>query len=67
MGAEREYWRAEDHPGEMLGVRRHTDRCFHAAEEETEEGYVVRGVLFPRDEVAEVRLTRRDPAPPSHP
>ena len=57
MDAGREFWRAEDHPGESLGVRRHTDRCFHAAEEETEEGFIVRGVLFPRDEVAEVRFS----------
>ncbi len=62
MDSGRGLWRAEDHPGETLGVRRHTDRCFHAAEEETEDGYIVRGVLIARDEVAEVRLARTPPA-----
>ncbi len=38
-------------------MRRHVDRCFHAAEEETEEGFIVRAVLIPREEVAEVRRT----------
>lgn len=53
-----ELWSAEDHPDEALGIRRHTDRCFHAVDEEVEEGYIVQGVLIPRDEVAEVRLVR---------
>ena len=52
-------WIAEDHPGEVLGIRRHTDRCFHAVEEEVEEGYIVQGVLIARDEVAEVRRVTR--------
>lgn len=51
-------WLPEEHPGETLGIRRHSDRCFHAAEEETEDGYIVQGVLFPRDEIAEVSITR---------
>lgn len=44
-------------------MRRHTDRCFHAAEEEVEEGYIVQGVLFHRDDIAEVRITRRELPP----
>lgn len=44
-----------------VALRRHTDRCFFAAEEIVTgptgdvEGYVVEGVLIPTDEVAEVR------------
>jgi hypothetical protein len=43
---------AEDDP--RLAVRRDTDRCFHRVEEQTPDGYIVEGVLFTRDEVAEV-------------
>lgn len=50
-----EFWSQEDHPGETLGIRRHTDRCFHAVEEEVEEGYIIDGILIHRDDVAEVR------------
>ncbi|MCC5877197.1 MAG: hypothetical protein JJU11_13330 [Candidatus Sumerlaeia bacterium] len=49
------FWCQEDHPGETLGIRRHTDRCFHAVEEEVEEGYIIDGILIHKDEVAEVR------------
>lgn len=63
MRSDEELWSPDTHPGEILGVRRHTDRCFHAAEEEVEEGYIVQGVLFPRDEIVEVRITRRDLPP----
>lgn len=52
------FWSQEDHPGESLGIRRHQDRCFHAVEEEVEEGYIVQGVLIHRDEVKEIRLSR---------
>lgn len=44
-----------------LAVRRHTDRCFFAAEEAVPGpdgalvGYVVEGVLIPLDEIAETR------------
>lgn len=54
-----EFWSAEDHPGEELGIRRHWDRCFHAAEEEVEEGYIVQGTLIPHEDIAEVRRSPR--------
>ncbi|MCX5660806.1 MAG: hypothetical protein NTW19_13955 [Planctomycetota bacterium] len=38
-----------------LAIRRHTDRCFHRVEEVVPEGYIVEGILIPREEVAEVR------------
>jgi hypothetical protein len=40
-----------------LAIRRHTDRCFHRVEEVVEGkhgGYIVDGILIPRDDVAEV-------------
>ena len=52
-------WIAEDHPDQEMGIRRHHDRCFHVAEEETTEGYIVQGILIPRYEVAEVRTVQR--------
>lgn len=48
-------WSAEEHPDETMGIRRAQDRCFHNVEEEVEEGYIVDGILIPRDEVVEVR------------
>lgn len=45
----------------VWAVRRHTDRCFFAAEEVVHgpggevEGYVVEGVMWGIDDVAEVR------------
>lgn len=60
----KEFWSEEDHPNEQLGIRRHWDRCFHAVEEEVEEGYIVQGTLIPREDVAEVRRTPKS-APPA--
>lgn len=54
-------WSPEDHPGEQLGIRRHQDRCFHPVEEEVEEGFIVDGILIPRDEVAEIRTAPAGP------
>ena len=59
MSERHEFWSAEDHPGEMLGIRRHQDRCFHPVEEEVEEGYIVDGILVPRDEIAEVTKAKK--------
>lgn len=53
-------WSAEEHPHEIMGIRRPQDRCFHNVEEEVEEGYIVEGILIPRDEVTEVRRARAE-------
>jgi hypothetical protein len=37
-----------------IGIRREGDACFHLVEEEVPEGYIVQGVLIPRDEVVEI-------------
>jgi hypothetical protein len=47
----------DDHPDPRLAIRRHTDRCFHRVEEIVEGkhgGYIVEGILIPREDVAEV-------------
>jgi hypothetical protein len=38
-----------------MAVRRYGDRCFHAVEEIVKEGYIVEGILFAHEDVAEVR------------
>jgi hypothetical protein len=44
-------------------IRRHRDRCFHAAEEFVPgRGYVVQGVLIPLEEIAQVREQAKAPA-----
>lgn len=48
-------WCAEDQPDRTVAIRRHTDRCFHAADEEWDDGFVVEGIFIPREEVAEIR------------
>jgi len=50
-----------DQPEGPLAVRRHTDRCFFEAEEVVHDpsgevaGYIVEGILWDVDDVAEVR------------
>lgn len=58
-------WSAEDHPDTHVAIRRHTDRCFHAAEEEYPDGFIVQGILIPRDEVAEIRRLDNGDSHPS--
>jgi len=51
-----------------LAIRRHTDRCFHRVEEVVpgaHGGYIVQGVLIPRDEIAEIRRLEDDDRPPA--
>ena len=44
----------DDDPSPHLAIRRHTDRCFFAVEQVTDEGYIVERVMIGRDEVAEM-------------
>lgn len=46
-----------DHP--PLALRRHADRCFHAIEEITPEGFILHDFLVRIDEVADLIDTRR--------
>lgn len=47
-----------------IGIRRWGDACFHPVEEEVPEGYIIGGVLIPRDEVMETReIDPNDPTP----
>jgi len=43
-------------PPAGMAVRRHTDRCFHAVEEVVKEGFIVQGILFAKEDIAEVRM-----------
>lgn len=36
-----------------VAIRRHTDRCFHVAEEAWPDGYIVQGIFIPLDDIAE--------------
>jgi hypothetical protein len=49
-------------PPPRLAVRRYQDRCFHPVEEVIDgEGYIVQGILFPLDEIAQVRVLEDGP------
>ena len=37
----------------QIGIRRWGDRCYHAVEEELEDGYVVDGIFIHRDDVVD--------------
>jgi hypothetical protein len=37
-----------------IGIRRWGDGCFHAVEEEVPGGFIVNGILIPRDEVVQI-------------
>jgi len=52
----------EGDPPAGLAVRRNGDRCFHAVEEVVKEGFIVEGILFSHDDVAEVRGAGEDVA-----
>lgn len=41
-------------PTRTRAIRRWGDPCFHRVDEEVEEGFILGGVLIPRDEVLEV-------------
>jgi hypothetical protein len=59
--------RTDTHDGDhllSLAIRRHTDRCFHRVEEFVpgpHGGYIVQGVLFHLDDIAEVRTLTDTP------
>jgi hypothetical protein len=56
----------DDHGDLRLAIRRHTDRCFHRVEEVIEGklgGYIVDGILIPREDVAEVVELDADGSP----
>ncbi len=42
----------EDDP--RMGIKRWGDACFHPVEEVVPEGYIVHGILIPREDVREV-------------